>query len=545
MNEKIVKKVKRFKIFCKTDSVYLSKEKVQTLKGIFIIGVLIQQLYKHINIVGLSDFHYIGYICQAMFSVSMAGFVFLAGYELFIVYDCPGAIKTFGRNKLIPLYIINILLIFMYCSLNVMIKKSLSANLIVKSLTFGDTVIENGWFIQIQLLYYIVSYFILAFCKSKSWIYQVIALSVTYIIVCYTNGVSTVYYEYTLIFLIGMLCYKKCTILERWIAQKGFWIVCLGLFLITCLLSYFKVLISLRAVAYIFLILIVTIVIKKFDMRCKLVQFLGDISLEIYVIQGIFWDLFHSNIVNITNPYHYIVAVVSMSGFCACLFHRVVQFVYYLCGKNRFIIENYTNKFKKKNYKPDRSTADTLILLKWKECWDNGLKKKPEKREYIEFANFMEELWSWLNKKIESNRTKNFRYKRIYIVSFVVLSILYLIFFLSGISNEKGIISTIGENWAVFLTFPVFGFAVAKWIDVKKYQETWVRHYMQKALLEDEIYKYIYAMEPYGTDEAEEIFIRQFLKIKQANDLKFIENMETKEKSLMDMLDWIQKLAKI
>ena len=65
---------------------------------------------------------------------------------------------------------------------------------------------------------------------------------------------------------------------------------------------------------------------------------------------------------------------------------------------------------------------------------------------------------------------------------------------------------------------------------------------MQKALLEDEMYKYIYAIEPYNTEEAEEIFVRQFLKIKQGNDLKFIENLETKEKSITDMFTQIQKL---
>ncbi len=67
---------------------------------------------------------------------------------------------------------------------------------------------------------------------------------------------------------------------------------------------------------------------------------------------------------------------------------------------------------------------------------------------------------------------------------------------------------------------------------------------MQKALLEDEMYKYIYAIEPYDTEDAEDIFVRQFLKIKQANDLKFIENLEEKEKSMTDMFDQIEKLRK-
>lgn len=199
--------------------------------------------------------------------------------------------------------------------------------------------------------------------------------------------------------------------------------------------------------------------------------------------------------------------------------------------------------FKKKAKKDlNISSCPDIRFEEWKKCWDNGLEKKPQKEEYEKFAEDMKQLLDWLNSKIKKNRKMNFRWKRIYIVLFTVLGILYLFFFLSGVSEGEDALRGIGDNWAVFLTFPVLSLAVAKWLDVKKYQETWARHHVQKALLEDEMYKYIYAIEPYDTEEAEEIFVRQFLKIKQANDLKFIENLETKEKSITDMFDQIQKL---
>lgn len=206
---------------------------------------------------------------------------------------------------------------------------------------------------------------------------------------------------------------------------------------------------------------------------------------------------------------------------------------------------NNWNGFKKK-VKKDLNilSCPNISFETWKKCWNNGLKKKPEKKEYVNFADDMKKLLEWLDIKIRKNRKKNFRYKGIYIVLFSALGILYLFFFLSGASEGEGIFSGIGDNWAVFLTFPVFNLAIAKWIDVKKYQETWSRHYMQKALLEDEMYKYIYAIEPYDTEDAEEAFIRQFLKIKQANDLKFIDNMENREKSITDMFEQIEKLKK-
>lgn len=524
----------------------LSKKNIENLKGFLIICVFVQQLYQYSELIERSSLCYLKEICQAMGFFSMAVFVFLAGYELFSIYDNSEGVKNFGKNEIVPFYIINILLVIVYGFVNALIGnfECLSVNFIIKSLIFGGTIIENGWYIQTLLLYYIVFYLLYRCFKIETWFCQMTALGITYSIVCHAIALPSSYYEYTLIFIVGMLWYKYSSVIENWIKKNGVESIVFVTGSILCLsvywLSNIVYPVLLRGLSYFFLMPIVLMGIKKINIQCKLIQFLGRISLEIYVVQGIFWNLFSSKIIRISIPWMYVIAVGSISIVCAYLLQLIKQSVYMVCcGETNW--ENFKKKAKKDL---NISSCPDISFKTWERCWKNGVEKKSEKEEYEEFAEDMNQLLAWLRSKIKKNRKMNFRWKRIYIVSFAALGILYLFFFLSGGSEGEGVLSGIGDNWAIFLTFPVLSLAVAKWLDVKKYQETWARHYMQKALLEDEMYKYIYAIEPYDTEDAEDIFVRQFLKIKQANDLKFIENLEEKEKSMTDMFDQIEKLRK-
>lgn len=528
-----MEKITRFLRFCKTEKAYLSYESILNLKGVFIIVVLAYQLYQYSGISGSVSYNTQN-IFQAIYSFSMAVFVFLSGYELFVDCSTSDEIKTFARKKLLPLCIINIVLVLAYYFWNRMVNRESSTELIIKSLTFGDSIIENGWFIQIQIWYYIVSYFVWRFFKSKNWILWVSALSVTYIILCYSCELPIVYYEYILFFAAGMVCYKNGKAIEILMKDK------------------------MPGMAHKIVILYTCRKKEKIDVGWKYIQILGVVSLEIYMFSGLFSQLFHSDMINISNPFFYMLLVLIVTIVCACLFHRVAQRVYDMCGKVSVTMikdkvlytaeqivkkRNACEKFKKEiKHKFESSALDDPVFAKWKACWDSRLNKVDERQKYMEFSCFLERRWIWLDKKIKRNKKRNFCFKGMYILSFVILGLLYLFFFLSPASkipSEEGVISRIGENWAVFLTFPVFSIAIAKWIDIKKYQETWVRHYMQKALLEDEMYKYIYSMEPYDKNSAEMTFIEHCLDIKRANDVKFIENMEQKEQSITDLLNYI------
>lgn len=83
---------------------------------------------------------------------------------------------------------------------------------------------------------------------------------------------------------------------------------------------------------------------------------------------------------------------------------------------------------------------------------------------------------------------------------------------------------------------------VSKYVDIKKYQETWVRHSTHRQKLEREMLLYTQALEPYTAQciNRKETFMENVIEILSENQSKFANNMETKEKTLMDIANYIR-----
>ena len=58
---------------------------------------------------------------------------------------------------------------------------------------------------------------------------------------------------------------------------------------------------------------------------------------------------------------------------------------------------------------------------------------------------------------------------------------------------------------------------IVKWIDVKKYQETWARHSLHKYLLEQEMLRFILNIENYNRVDKKRIFVVAVQKIWEEN----------------------------
>lgn len=116
MNNKADKKLA--KEFDSIDRCCLSKKNIENLKGVLIICVFIQQLYRYSGIIEKSRLFCLKEVCRAVGFFSMAVFVFLSGYELLETYNNSKTGKNFGRNSILPLYISNILLVAIYGFLN-------------------------------------------------------------------------------------------------------------------------------------------------------------------------------------------------------------------------------------------------------------------------------------------------------------------------------------------------------------------------------------------------------------------------------------------
>lgn len=315
---------------------YLSKENTTCLKGLFAVCVLAHHLYQHSGIFREGWLRYVGVCFQALGFISVAIFFFLSGYGLLASYGKkPQSIQSFVKNKILPFYIINVLLVVIYSLFRVLIGQSVSLDYIVKSLTFGGTMIANGWYVQVQLLYYIMFYLVFRNRKTKSWLPLMLFLHCVYVVACIAFGLSSLYYERTLIFVFGMIWAEKRIIIDEWAEKGGYilWGTMCVLFVGSYVLSCITLPVLFRGLSYFFLIPTVMLLIRKINIRNAITKFFGSISLEIYVLQGVFLTLFHSNIVTIENPYLYIAVVSATTILSAFLIRPLFRVVYNICRK--------------------------------------------------------------------------------------------------------------------------------------------------------------------------------------------------------------------
>lgn len=209
----------------------LSKKNTDALRGILAMVVLIHHLYEYAGFlegtpVGLL-LQVIGYLCVALF-------FFLSGYGLMFSVKSKGQdyIRSLPRKRILPLWCFYLFLIALYVAMNFIRVKLMGEPfragtplfdpttgavqwwLLLKSFLFGfgKTVVGNGWYFQVILIFYLAFWLIFTVFHSERdrWI-GMTAFTLAYIAVCVAAGIfwledqpNTVY-EAVPCFLLGML----------------------------------------------------------------------------------------------------------------------------------------------------------------------------------------------------------------------------------------------------------------------------------------------------------------------------------------------------
>lgn len=171
------------------------------------------------------------------------------------------------------------------------------------------------------------------------------------------------------------------------------------------------------------------------------------------------------------------------------------------------------------------------LMEEWNKEWET-LPKSQNKHYDKYFPELFKDNYAYVKYKAETNKFKNFLWKCLFLLILVIgIAILfreaanYLI-----IEENKLIITGMGAIY--LLAFFLFAFVILKWMDIKKYQETWARHSRHKYLLEQEMLKFIMNIGEYAVADKKEVFIAAVIKIWEGNQKKFTDNMTNKEKAL-------------
>ena len=325
----------------KTNSQYLSKSNSECLKGIFAVCVLMHHLYQYSGILRGTIF---AYFFQSMGYLSVSVFFFISGYGLMASYSSKGNryIKQFPRTRLLPYYCVIIFLIVIYTIENIILKNEITAISLVKSFISSDTVIFFGWYLQVQLLMYIIFLIAFSICKTRKLQLGFLFIYVmVYCVVSFLSGVTATAYESVFPFVLGFVWHAKKERIDSLLKniKQWLWMVASTLFLAYglvslsfCNISSIVIVICKMLSAVLFVVLIMLLV-NKIRVDYRLTRLLGTMSLDIYVVQGLFIVLLRSKLIYISNPYFYIVLVIIGTAVGAVLIHPIIRYIYKICGR--------------------------------------------------------------------------------------------------------------------------------------------------------------------------------------------------------------------
>ncbi len=313
-----------------TKNEYLSVNSTKALKGYFAICILFHHLYQHTFDGNVTTF---GCIMQYLGFLSVAMFFFFSGYGLQTSYEKKGDkyIESFFVTKIVPFYCIYVLLSIFYFIVNILITKKLDFVLLLKSFCFMENVISKGWYLPIIIYFYVAFFLIYKYVKKN----KLLVFMLFTVLFCIFHK-SSLHYQSIFAFVLGMFWSKYKDKIDN-VLEKHLYIAllfsavlffgCFYLFILT----KFLIIKMIAAVLFATLVIITVFLISKIENRIianKLSCFIGKISLEIYVVHGLFVNIFHSEIINIENNLLYIILVLICTFILANIFAPIFNGIY-------------------------------------------------------------------------------------------------------------------------------------------------------------------------------------------------------------------------
>lgn len=280
---------------------YLSKQSSICMKGIFCVFVMLAHIRNKIVI--LND-TVLGMILTAAGCLSVAVFFFLSGYGLVESHQRnEDYIKRFPKDRLLKFYISYLIAVIIYLVFGCLLGqvKDIEGYTILKSLTFGGTIVANGWYFQSILLFYLAFYFCFRFLRSEKAAFLTISgIVAVYMIINTALRLSPKHYETAahceggFVFIIGMFWakYRKKInsqpSFKRMVLVGG---VSFLVFAVTLLLGndpqmpeLFRV--FMKMIYMLSFVIFVLALVYFVPINFSATRFLGKISMEVYIMHG-------------------------------------------------------------------------------------------------------------------------------------------------------------------------------------------------------------------------------------------------------------------
>ena len=331
---------------------YLSLQNTTCLKGILSICILICHLWGPLiegnpslgdGIIGNT----VGRICAVLGYLSVALFLFLSGYGLFVQYQKQGEdyLDGFLLKRVVPLYLINVILIGFYLFANVLLGEEISLGIVIQSFFFGKTIVSKGWYIQSILLWYLFFFVVFKFIrKDKFKIVGIVGAFILYLMICLIMKLPSTWYECAGCLMLGILWAKYLEQINHFLSRKK-WLglsilLCGSLFITSFIFGNFSFLpnpvrIAVKSISACAFAVVAVLFLRIIPINNVFTRFLGQISLEIYVFHGFFLTLYRCKWIYINSGILYIALIFISSIGLAFAVHPLFSIILRLGRKEK------------------------------------------------------------------------------------------------------------------------------------------------------------------------------------------------------------------
>lgn len=316
---------------------YLSKEDSLSLKGICAMLILAHHIYQSSNMITVRS---IGFIFQYIGYVVVAVFLFLSGYGLQASASCrDDYIRNFPISRILPFYVSYVVVILLYYTEYILLGADIIWSKVLLSFFIGDTIVSGGWYIQTQLLIYLIFWLVYRFCgRAKVKILTAIVLG--FCLIGFFVNLPFKYYAPVPAFLIGVYWREYQEEISRLLRNNQVYLsvtiaegCILGAGVIGCHISTGLRFIIFRMVIASTFAILVALLAWKIKIRGAVTHWLGEHSFEIYMSQGLFLILYRNDTFYLENGWIYIVSVVTSSLLASLYLHPLIRWIYSKIGK--------------------------------------------------------------------------------------------------------------------------------------------------------------------------------------------------------------------
>ena len=335
---------------------YFCRNTTEHLKGGLALAVLFHHIYQRTQIIDHDSLF--GFFMQSLGYYCVSLFFFISGYGLLMSINRGGYLQTYQRNRVLPIFVINALLVLIYVLEKCVFGIEVSFENVLMSLTYGGDVVENGWYLLCIIVFYEIFYVSARFSLKHICRY-VLALTIAYMLAALFLKMSIWWYISSLAFPCGVIfgAYKRnvdklirkhfvvvlftgfilllsCFVLMYWLGKNDANVTKFQHYMVSVSTLFLSAIHGILACFFVVLLLVQGG--KYVNKGGWAIDKLSTIYLEIYVMQGAAFLLLRNGIWHVNNDLTFVIMSVILTIALAFIIHPLFRtIILVIKGKNR------------------------------------------------------------------------------------------------------------------------------------------------------------------------------------------------------------------